>query len=307
MTAIWCGLEYFLSATGSGCKILFMPKSRLLKDPDQTCFQTAALSHKGYYREKNEDRLFIQSYISDDSERKHILLAVLADGVGGHRAGETAARIGVEEIVNAVSRADSLDQPTVFLKDAVEKANMKVVETSKCDPEMAGMGSTCVCALVIEDQLFIANLGDSRAYLMRNGKINQLTYDHTWLEEVGGGSGLLFGESSRSHPFAHVLKRYLGSGGPVRVDLRMRTGLGTEAADKDHTGGLKLQKKDRILLCSDGLTDLLMDEEIQKIAGEDPVQKSAQKLVFCALQKGGYDNVSVVLFEFTGPIRSDIF
>lgn len=276
-----------------------MPKNRGLKKSDPTHFQTVSLSHRGYHRKNNEDRLAIQGFIASDDVRRPILLAVLADGVGGHRAGETASRVGVEEVIDAVSSAESLDHPSLILENAVERANRKVLEASEADPEKSGMGSTCVCALVIEDRLFIANLGDSRAYLIRNGKISQLTYDHTWLEEIGGGNSSKYGESNRNHPFAHVLNRYLGSSEPVRVDMRIRTksGVGTT---ENHNGSLKLLVGDRILLCSDGLTDLLGDEEILRIAVDGPVRKSAQKLIYCALQKGGHDNISVILIEYPG-------
>ncbi len=181
------------------------------------------VSHPGKVRLNNEDRLAVQSYITDDQSSRHVLLAVLCDGVGGNRAGEVAAQIGVDTIVDSVSNINSLDEPQQALKEIVIAANLAVLKASAGKSEFEGMGATCICAVLVEKRLYLANLGDSRAYLLRRPTIRQLNYDHTWMEEETIKTDSLDHKRiPRNHPLSHVLSRYLGSPHPARVDMRLR-------------------------------------------------------------------------------------
>jgi protein phosphatase len=159
------------------------------------------------------------------------------------------------------------------------------------------MGATCVCALLVDDHLYIGNLGDSRIYLADDANIVQLTHDHTWLEENGdlklpGMRGL-----GRRHPFAHVLTRYLGSSEPPEVDLRLRWREDGRRAETLTNQSIRLRPGQQVLLCSDGLSDMLPDNAIHTILREHAQRKAVQKLVLCALERGGHDNVSVILLR----------
>ena len=251
-------------------------------------------SHRGLVRENNEDRLAVQGFRAPGDPPQEITLAVLCDGVGGHAAGEVAARAGVDAVVHAISSAESISQPGDLLAAALLAANQDVLEQSGTGSGRQGMGATCACALIIGDLLYIANLGDSRIYLVRGRGIHQLTYDHTWLEEAGL-SGLPGAEVvTRQHPLAHVLSRYLGSDQPLSVDLRIRfSRQKSPQTERD----LPLKPGDRLLLCSDGLTDLVSDQDIFHTIRRCKLEKTAKRLVLQALQNGGHDNVSVIVME----------
>jgi len=251
----------------------------------------SSFSHKGLVRENNEDNLIVNNFQTTEAQPAPVLLAVLADGVGGHLAGEIASRIGVETIAATVAGCENLDDPASLLEKAILAANQAIVDNAVANPARLGMGSTCVCALIIDKRLYIANLGDSRLYLLHKHDLCQLTYDHTWLEEIAAANPERSIVISRSHPLAHVLNRYLGSVEPVRVDLRMRKQEGQKNA---FSQGMRLESGDVLLLTSDGVSDLLNDHEIKSALEKRKKERIAKRLVYCALKKGGYDNATVI-------------
>ena len=260
-------------------------------------FRYSVFSHKGLVRANNEDRFGVQTFLTHEPQSKHVLAAVLADGVGGHTAGEIASKIGVETISKFIAGSTNLAEPEKLLENAILKANQAILQQTEANPEWKGMGSTCVCALIIENRLHIANLGDSRLYLYRKGDINQLTFDHTWLEEMvklNMAEGLII---TRNHPLAHVLSRYLGSSEPLQVDCRIRTKASQKGRKNQPENGLTLMSGDRVLLSSDGISDLLNDTEIGDILSEATIEKAARTLVYCALKKGGHDNATATVIE----------
>lgn len=254
-------------------------------------------SHQGKVRLNNEDRLAFQSYITNEQNPRHVLLAVLSDGVGGNRAGEVAAQIGVDTIIDIFEKIKALDDPADTLKEVIISANIEILKASAVKPEYSGMGATCICALIIERKLYLGSLGDSRAYLLRGRTIRQLNFDHTWLEEAGGE--YIHGTKSigRDHPLAHVLSRYLGSSHPALVDTRLRPEVRPFQVNLSPVASLALMKDDQIILCSDGLTDMLTDREINKAVHGKDLQDDIQRLILLALEKGGHDNVSVILMR----------
>lgn len=274
-----------------------MQEGKYLNETDLSHVPFASLSHQGKVRTNNEDRLAVRCYDTREQQPSHVFLAVLSDGVGGNRAGEVAAQIGVDTIVDLFGNISSLENPATALKEVVIAANLAVLEASTMKAELDGMGATCICALVIEKTLYLANLGDSRAYLLRGRSIRQLNFDHTWLEDnaVSDQSGSK--SITRDHPLAHVLSRYLGSTHPALVDMRLRPEKRLLQINAPITKHLELLNGDHILLCSDGLTDMLTDTEIRAAIKGKMLQKDVQKLVLCALENGGHDNVTVILIK----------
>ncbi len=247
-----------------------------------------AFSHKGLVRENNEDNCLIEAFQTANGEHNEVILAAVADGVGGHKAGEIASRIAVDTIHKVIANYSSLDNPGKLLTDAFEATNREIVGQAMAHEEWNGMGTTCVCALVINSRLYVANLGDSRLYLVRDRAIYQLTYDHTWMEEFSA-AGLPI---DRSHPLSHVLNRYLGSVEPIQVDRRIRS---FEAAQN----GLALQAGDVLALTSDGISDLLSDDEIRTSLSGRRWERAARRLIYNALKKGGRDNATAVILHIT--------
>lgn len=272
-----------------------MPDNRALHPAVNSYYDFALLSHKGWVRSNNEDRMKAVEFVAV-LNRSGVLAAVLCDGVGGHRAGEVAAQIGVESVIQHISESRELNDPAKLLRDALLSANQAILNAWAEKPELEGMGATCVAILLIGHHLYLATLGDSRAYLMRKGELFQLNHEHTWLEDsLGGVIGPRKG-ITRSHPLARVLSRYLGSTQQLDVDLRIRS-IKERVPDETKNQGMVLINGDRLLICSDGLTDLLDDKEIVENMNCESSRKNAQKLVLSALEKGGHDNTSVIIIH----------
>lgn len=230
-------------------------------------------SHRGQRRANNED--WLGKFQPEDSERlaRKGSLFLVADGMGGHQSGELASRLAVDQVIRHYVDAPGADVGR-SLRRAVEAANAALyAQSERGSGDRAGRdwGTTVVAAVVRGAELWVANVGDSRAYLLRGGKLRQLTADHAL--SPGGGVGL------------HVITRALGRKSKVEVDL---------------FPPLKLRTGDRILLCSDGLTTPLSDRRIQALAGRYSPQEAAEALVQAANEQGGPDNVSVILVEVGG-------
>lgn len=256
----------------------------------------AVLSHPGMTRKNNEDRYAVSAFVVSKDDAKPVVFAVVADGIGGHRAGEVAAELAVNYISQGVSESNSY-KPVKTLQDAIEDASQAIAAHSAGKAEQEGMGSTCACAWVIGNQLYTAHVGDSRMYLMRGQKIKRITKDHTWVQEAVE-KGIITTEQAHDHPNVHVIRRYLGSLELPNVDFRMWLD-GAETDDEARSNqGLELEPADIILLCSDGLTDLVWDDEILKIIrSERDLISAAKNLVNAANQRGGHDNITVVLMK----------
>ncbi len=161
------------------------------------------------------------------------------------------------------------------------------------------MGATCACALVIEDHLYIAYVGDSRIYLLRGGTIQQLTIDHTWIQEALD-AGVISPEQANGHPNAHVIRRYLGSPTQVDVDTRIRLAPGESDEQMFARQGMALEPGDILVLCSDGLTDLVEPKEIlAELTGPGAADhpKELKILTDMANQRGGHDNITIVTLQ----------
>jgi len=274
-----------------------MGKNHFFEPNSTPYYYTTHQSHKGYIRSGNEDRLAVQEFTTTGPERKPVLLAVLADGVGGHRAGEIAAEIGVQAVVDTISTCETLSEPAFLLEKAVHEANRLILAHATAHPETQGMGTTCVCILLHDGQLFMVNLGDSRAYILRDKDFIQISFDHTWLTDTSADFASELQGIGRDNPMAHILTRYLGSPRPISVDLRLRLGANDNAADMQKNQGMQMKSGDRVLLCSDGLTDMLDDGIIKKLASAKKKKKAAETLLNTALAAGGHDNTSLILIQ----------
>ena len=257
--------------------------------------RVVAQTHPGLSGKNNEDRFAVSAYRRSRRDPTPVVLAVLADGIGGHRAGEVAAEIAVETISQKVAQSDG-QQPLLILQDAVREASQRIHARSMTDPSQQGMGSTCACALVLWDQLFAASVGDSRIYLLRDGDIHQLTTDHTWIQEALE-NGAIRPEEVRGHPNAHVIRRYLGSPIPPEVDLHLHL-ADTETEEQAYANqGMRLQAGDILLLCTDGLTDLVNDAEISAAFTVQPLETAVDTLIELANRRGGHDNITLIAMQ----------
>jgi len=261
---------------------------------DQPHLHISGGTSTGLVREKNEDRFTYAFYQVSETNLTPILLAVVADGVGGENAGEAAASIAVEIVPEQMEKGD-INQPLQVLEEAFLTANREIFNQADTHPEHYGMACTCICALVIDKRLYIANVGDSRIYLWRKDSLVQISRDHTWANEASS-LGLPVGNGiNRKNPLGHVIIRYLGSTLPPKVDLGLYLKQDDDEEEALMNQGLELDKGDLVLLCSDGLTDMLSDLEIEKIIKDNKPEILVEKLTDAALRNGGEDNITLVI------------
>ncbi len=204
-------------------------------------------------------------------------LFVVADGMGGHNAGDRASSYAVEVLLDSIRKSRERN-PVKNMRQAIERANRKVLRESNSDERYRGMGTTIVAATVIRGTLYVANVGDSRLYIVQD-HIRQITRDHSLVEEMIR-LGNLSREEGRRHPDKNIITRAVGVDQTVEIDFFE----------------VKLGKRDRILMCSDGLSNMIEDEEIEQIIKkEKSLPKAGEKLIATANQNGGCDNISVLL------------
>lgn len=248
----------------------------------------------------NEDRYGVVTRPEGEDSVHPYVLAVVADGIGGHRAGEVAAELAVQTITQLVAAGD-LSHPEETLRNAVRQANEEVHRRSQDDITRQGMGATCACVWIVGPRFYGAWVGDSRIYLLRQGHLHQLTTDHTWVQEAIQ-QGVISPEEGRKHPNAHVIRRYLGSPQPVEPDMRLRKPPNADEADAHGDQVLRLLPGDQLLLCTDGLTDLVENEEIQQILQTHDQEDALDLLVELANQRGGHDNITIVALQTPVPV-----
>lgn len=262
-------------------------------------FDSATITDPGSRGRLNEDSFEISAFTISEDDDTPVLLAIIADGIGGHKAGEIASKIAVATIISSIAESDGTD-PLWILKSALLEANHSITAEAADDDSRKGMGSTVACALVIDSALYIATLGDSRLYLVRDNVIQQLNIDHTWVQEALD-VGVINSEEARSHPRRHLIRSYLGSSDPIHPDLRLYMDSEENQEQAKANQGLPLVPGDQVLICTDGLTDLVADEEILEIlVGEDSKDEQLQKLVDLANLRGGHDNITVVVLQSPG-------
>jgi PPM family protein phosphatase len=258
-------------------------------------FPVVALTHPGMSGKNNEDRFGVSAFKLENKANTPVLLAVLEDGIGGHRAGEVAADITVETLSRVVAESDA-DAPRQILQAAVLEASQEILAASQGQGDRYGMGSTCACIWLIGNRLYTVTVGDSRIYLMHDEHIRQLSTDHTWVQEALD-YGLLQPDEVKNHPNAHVIRRYLGSVKPVVPDFRLRLEDGEKDESALQNQGLGLFVGDRLLICSDGLTDLVEPAEIAAAFKDRQQKEAVQYLLDLANERGGHDNITIISVE----------
>jgi PPM family protein phosphatase len=232
----------------------------------------------GRIRETNEDSLLVLELRG--KHQGHVLVGV-ADGMGGHKAGEVASALAVESARRAMDSGASDDSPADLLVRAVTLGNEAIFKAAAQDPAKDGMGTTLVCALVDADgQAVIANVGDSRAYAYVGGQVYLVTADHTWVNEQVL-AGVMSQREARVSPFRNLLTRTLGNSPSVDVDV---------------FSGLQLETGDGLVLVSDGVTGYLDEGDILSVLAEaESAQQAASRLVEEAVNRGGSDNATAVV------------
>ncbi len=244
-------------------------------------------SDVGRKRKGNEDAL-----VADAQQN----LYVVADGMGGHAAGEVASRLAVDAICEFVALTagdeeitwpfgldDSISYDGNRLKTAIRHANRRVLDATRERSEYEGMATTVAAVLVDDDVANLAHVGDSRIYLWSEGALQQLTSDHSWVNEQIQ-NGVISAEQARNHPLRNVVTRALGGRSELMVDVQAR----------------RVRPGEVLLLCSDGLTTMVSDAEIERIIGGSggDLARAAQGLVDAANEHGGEDNITVLLIGF---------
>jgi protein phosphatase len=235
-----------------------------------------SITDVGKRRELNEDYIFT----CDKPVGNLPNLFIVADGMGGHNAGDYASKHTVEKVVESVrANADEYD-PENILQDAIDKANTYIYEMASTDANMQGMGTTIVAVSVRDDDVIVANVGDSRMYVV-NDFITQVTKDHSLVEEMVDMGGI-DREAARTHPDKNIITRAVGVKDYVLVDFF----------------SMKITEKEKLLLCTDGLTNMLTDDEILGIIlNSRDLEEAGKNLIKEANIKGGRDNIAVVLIE----------
>ena len=235
------------------------------------------LTDAGKVRDHNEDSVLIVH-----NNQKEVLMAI-ADGMGGHSAGEVASSIAItylgrhfnESFLN-MSKVDAVN----WLRDSVNEINSLIFQHEKTHPESKGMGTTLVTAIVTHDYILFGNIGDSSGFVMKNGHLHKVTYDHT-LVNLLVSAGELTKEEAKDHPKKNVLMKALGANDPIDIDI----------FDCD-------MEIDQILLCSDGLTNMLEEDQIERVlVGEGDIEDKVIKLIRKANNRGGTDNISVAYLD----------
>ncbi len=237
--------------------------------------KTYSITDTGIQREMNQDYFFA----SDEPVGNLPNLYIVADGMGGHKAGDYASRYTTQRIVASVSRSPG-EEPITILKEAIATANKLLIEEAAEDEAKQGMGTTLVAATIYDRKLYVANVGDSRLYVIGND-IRQITRDHSLVAEMVR-MGEVDVSEAREHPDKNIITRAIGAGPEVEADFFE----------------VELEEKDHILICTDGLTNMVEDTIICDIVLCDaPLEERVERLISTANQNGGRDNITAMIME----------
>lgn len=237
---------------------------------------TFSITDMGRVRTSNQDCVFCE----ENAIGSFPNLFIVADGMGGHRAGDTASRMCVEMVAERIRTTDKKTPVSAF-EQAIDVANRAIYEESGKHIELSGMGTTMVAATITDDMAVIVNVGDSRLYHMRDS-LHQITVDHSLVEEMVQ-SGEIQKDEMRTHPNKNIITRALGTDTSVRPDCFE----------------IGVREGDVLLLCSDGLTNMLEDDRVEKILQEHrgQIEQAGRELIRQANEAGGKDNISVILIQ----------
>ena len=239
------------------------------------CYQT----DPGKIRSHNEDSVNIVKNLSGE------YLFVVADGTGGHKAGEVASSLVVNELSKRFSELSSIgtkEEAVVWLKEIIEEINIKILKYAEEHVDASGLGTTCVCSILTKDFLLFGNVGDSSGFVYKKGKLYKVTKDHT-LVNILLESGEITESAAKTHPQKNVLMKALGAAEVIDVDI-------FEVVMNEES-----DKIDGIFLCSDGLTNMLTPEQIEKVLNDEDLEipERISKLIMKANMRGGNDNITI--------------
>lgn len=238
--------------------------------------KTFSVTDIGRKRKTNQDYV----YTSEQPVGPLPNLFLVADGMGGHNAGDYASRLAVESILENIADSSETD-PMRNFDHAIQYANARIRKLASESADLEGMGTTVVAAVCEGKRLYVANVGDSRLYVVNRFGIRQITKDHSWVEEMVR-LGEIEKKEARNHPDKNIITRAVGADNIVKTDFFT----------------VQLEEGDEVLMCTDGLTNMLEDEEIRMILdGARDIVEKAQQLVKAANDNGGRDNISVILIE----------
>lgn len=245
---------------------------------DNLQMEIAVRTDLGNIRKNNEDAVLVKKSNGED-ERRSILLLV-ADGMGGHLAGEVASNLAKEIIGEQYFQQKKKNNSAEVLKQAFIRANHEIFQKASSSDQFKGMGTTCTALAVDGNRLFYAHAGDSRAYHYRNGRIKQITTDHTYVQELVN-EGAITAEEADQHPQRNILTNAMGT----KPELKVDAGQYPE----------NLLPGDRLLICSDGLYDYFNSKELEKILSKEDLQNVADLLLAEAKRRGGHDNITLIV------------
>lgn len=239
--------------------------------------QTFYMTDAGKVRTHNEDNVIILNNNNDE-----FILAV-ADGMGGHKAGEVASNIAIEHVRDSFEELETLgkkEDAIDYLRRIVKEINEKIFSYTKNHPESKGMGTTLVIAIKTNDYILYGNIGDSSGYVMKNGLLHKITKDHT-LVNLLVSTGELTPEQAKFHPRKNLLTRALGANDPIEIDIF--------DVDTNVSG---------LFLCSDGLTNMVADDQIEKVLNnKSSIEEQVEKLIKKSNMRGGTDNISIAYLK----------
>lgn len=264
---------------------LFRRKKRnIAPEPDVSesnwDYKAVADTDVGSVRDNNEDHLLFIRPFDKKIRKTRGCLALVADGMGGHSSGEIASKMATEIISRTYF--DSKLEPLEALKKAFDKANKSIYQKAGKRSRLKGMGTTCTALVLKENQIYLAHVGDSRAYLLKGNELIQLSSDHTYVQHLLD-SGKISHKESLTHPQRNVITKAMGTSPKVDADYKQIS--------------YDFEQGDRLLICSDGLYEYIQDQELGKILGGENIGELAQKLISIAKQRGGHDNISVLIVE----------
>ena len=235
----------------------------------------------GMIREVNQDYVFVSETPIGNLPN----LLVVADGMGGHKAGDFASKFVVQQLTRELAESQA-DGPEEVIRAAILSANHQLIEKAKSDPQLEGTGTTLVVATVMEHTLYFANIGDSRLYIL-NEEIKQLSKDHSYVQEMVRLGGI-HPEEAKYHPDKNIITRAIGAKEQVQIDFFE----------------YRLRKGDIILMCTDGLSNMVEDEEMHCIVtGARDVVEAVERLIERANRNGGNDNIGVVVAQ---PLTDEV-
>lgn len=235
----------------------------------------------GKVRTHNEDSVTIVKNLSGE------YLLVVADGMGGHKAGEVASSLVVTELGKRFSLLSSIgtkDEAAVWLKEIMDEINVKILKYAEEHVDASGLGTTCVCSILTKEFLLFGNIGDSSGYVFKNNKLYKVTKDHT-LVNILLENGELTKEAAKTHPQKNILMKALGAAEEIEMDI----------FDVEHS-------VDGIFLCSDGLSNMMSVEQIEKVLNDDAldIEEKLNKLIMKSNARGGTDNITVAFLAMDG-------